>query len=249
MSRTFAYFRVSTADQAPDNLVQETAAACFAVTKARTIFETVSGSVAAKQRKEFARLLHKLETGDVLIVTKLDRLGCNAMDVCVTVEQLESAGVRVHFLALGSIDLTSPAGKMTMQVINAVAEFERDLLIERTNSGIKQARAEGTRFWPAACIERCAEKRSAGPARSRRVCCADRPPVLHHAADYYANPRSLRCLKFSKLLKHLSAQRLFLASSSPITHRRCAGFGAEKGSTKYATRPRTGLAPVSRTFL
>ena len=146
MSRTFAYCRVSTADQTTDNQVQEIAAAGFAVTKARTIVETVSGSVAAKERKGFARLLDKLEAGDVLIVTKLDRLGRNAMDVRATVEQLEAAGVRVHCLALGGVDLTSPAGKMTMQVINAVAEFERDLLIERTNSGIKRARAEGTRF-------------------------------------------------------------------------------------------------------
>lgn len=146
MSRTFAYCRVSTADQTTDNQVQEIEAAGFAVTKARTITETVSGSVAAKERKGFARLLDKLEAGDVLIVTKLDRLGRNAMDVRATVELLEATGVRVHCLALGGVDLTSPAGKMTMQVINAVAEFERDLLIERTNSGIKRARAEGTRF-------------------------------------------------------------------------------------------------------
>lgn len=146
MSRTFAYCRVSTADQTADNQVQEIAAAGFAVTKARTIVETVSGSVAAKERKGFARLLDKLEDGDVLIVTKLDRLGRNAMDVRATVEHLESAGVRVHCLALGGVDLTSPAGKMTMQVINAVAEFERDLLIERTHSGIKRAKAQSKKF-------------------------------------------------------------------------------------------------------
>lgn len=146
MSRTFAYCRVSTADQTTDNQVQEIAVAGFAVTKARTIVETVSGSVATKERKGFAKLLDKLEAGDVLIVTKLDRLGRNAMDVRTTIELLEAAGVRVHCLALGGVDLTSPAGKMTMQVINAVAEFERDLLIERTNSGIKRAKAEGKKF-------------------------------------------------------------------------------------------------------
>ena len=81
--------------------------------------------------------------GDVLIVTKLDRLGRNAMDVRATVEALEAEGVRVHCLALGGVDLTSPAGKMTMSVINAVAEFERDLLIERTQAGLSRAKAEG----------------------------------------------------------------------------------------------------------
>ena len=52
-------------------------------------------------------------------------------------------GVRVHCLALGGMDLTSPAGKMTMGVINAMAEFERDLLIERTQAGLARAKAEG----------------------------------------------------------------------------------------------------------
>lgn len=146
MSRVFAYCRVSTSDQTTDNQVQEIEAAGFAVTKQRTITETVSGSVAATERKGFARLLDKLEAGDVLVVTKLDRLGRNAMDVRSTVERLAALGVRVHCLQLGGVDLTSPAGKMTMQVISAVAEFERDLLIERTHAGINRARAEGKAF-------------------------------------------------------------------------------------------------------
>lgn len=146
MSRVFAYCRVSTSDQTTDNQAQEIAAAGFTIAKQRIITETVSGSVAATERKGFAKLLDKLEAEDVLIVTKLDRLGRNAMDVRATVERLEASGVRVHCLALGGVDLTSPAGKMTMQVINAVAEFERDLLIERTNAGISRAKAEGKTF-------------------------------------------------------------------------------------------------------
>jgi putative DNA-invertase from lambdoid prophage Rac len=65
------------------------------------------------------------------------------MDVRATVEKLAGEGVRVHCLALGGVDLTSPAGKMTMGVISAVAEFERDLLIERTQAGLSRAKAEG----------------------------------------------------------------------------------------------------------
>ena len=65
------------------------------------------------------------------------------MDVRSTVERLAADGVRVHCLALGGVDLTSPAGKMTMGVLTAVAEFERDLLIERTHAGMARARAEG----------------------------------------------------------------------------------------------------------
>lgn len=143
MSRVFAYCRVSTADQTTENQIQEIATAGFSVSSQRTIAETVSGSVAASERKGFGQLLNKLESGDVLVVTKLDRLGRNAMDVRATVEALTGLGVRVHCLALGSLDLTSAAGKMTMGVINAVAEFERDLLVERTQSGLARAKAEG----------------------------------------------------------------------------------------------------------
>ena len=63
-----------------------------------------------------------------------------------TVARLEQAGVRVHCLALGGVDLTSSAGRMTMGVINAVAQFERDLLVERTQSGLARARAQGKRL-------------------------------------------------------------------------------------------------------
>ncbi|WP_250525251.1 recombinase family protein [Caballeronia sp. GAWG2-1] len=143
MPRTFAYVRVSTADQRTENQVREIESAGFVVDKKRVISEAISGSVSADQRPGFAKLLDRIEEGDVLIVTKLDRLGRNAMDVRTTVESLASKGVRVHCLALGGVDLTSAAGRMTMQVLGAVAEFERDLLIERTNSGIARARAEG----------------------------------------------------------------------------------------------------------
>jgi len=143
MSRTFAYCRVSTADQTTDNQLREIEAAGFAVDPRRIVWETVSGSVAAMERKGFARLRDKLEAGDVLVVTKLDRLGRNAMDVRATVDGLADDGVRVHCLQLGGVDLTSPAGKMIMTVISAMAEFERDLLIERTQAGLTRAKAEG----------------------------------------------------------------------------------------------------------
>jgi len=146
MSRVFAYCRVSTTDQTTQNQSIEIKAAGFAIEIQRLIEESISGSVAAKERPGFTKLIDRMESGDILVVTKLDRLGRNAMDVRATVEQLASLGVRVHCLALGGVDLTSPAGKMTMQVIAAVAEFERDLLIERTQSGINRAKAAGKQF-------------------------------------------------------------------------------------------------------
>jgi len=146
MSRTFAYCRVSKFEQHTDNQIMEIQSAGFAVGPERIVTETISGSVPAFKRKQFERLVDRLERGDVLIVTKLDRLGRNAMDVRSTVEALAERGVKTHCLALGGVDLTSPAGKMTMMVISSVAEFERDLLIERTQSGLARAKAAGKRL-------------------------------------------------------------------------------------------------------
>lgn len=167
MVRTFAYCRVSTVDQTNNNQIREIEATAFKVEPEHIVIETVSGSLPATKRKGFSKLLDRLETGDVLIVTKLDRLGRNAMDVRATVERLAAEGVKVHCLALGGTDLTSPAGKMTMGVIAAVAEFERDLLIERTQAGLSRARAEGKQLGRPMVLNEAqhaeiAEKRKAG---------------------------------------------------------------------------------------
>lgn len=143
MSRVFAYCRVSTADQTPDNQVREIEAAGFALQPKRVIREHISGSVDASQRPEFAKLVDRMESGDVLVVTKLDRLGRSAMDVRSTIDGLAASGIKVHCLALGGADLTSAAGKMVMMLLAVMAEFERDLIIERTQAGQARARAEG----------------------------------------------------------------------------------------------------------
>ncbi|WP_342653405.1 recombinase family protein [Pseudomonas sp. F3-2] len=160
MSRTFLYARCSTQAQFTENQVLEVKSAGFDVQAGRVIEEIVSGSVAANERPGFQKLLDRMESSDVLIVTKLDRLGRNAMDVRQTVEQLARNGIRVHCLALGGVDLTSAAGKMTMQVLGAVAEFERDLLIERTQQGLQRAKAEGKKLGrPAATSTTASVKR------------------------------------------------------------------------------------------
>jgi len=144
--RTFAYCRVSTSDQTAENQVQELTAAGFAVEPKRIVTETVSGSTVAAQRPQFAKLLERMEEGDILLVTKLDRLGRNAIDVQSTVKELAKRGIKVVCLALGGVDLNSPAGKMTMGVLTAVAEFERDLIIERTQAGLQRVKNEGKKL-------------------------------------------------------------------------------------------------------
>src|SRR3954454_14159730 len=146
MPRVFAYCRVSTTDQTTQNQNKEIKAAGFAVEERRLIEESISGSVAAKERPGFIKLIDRMEPGDVLVVAKLDRLGRNVMDIPATVEQIAGAGVRVHGLALDGVDLTSPAGKTTRQVIAAVAKFERDLLMERTQAGMTLAQMAGKRL-------------------------------------------------------------------------------------------------------
>lgn len=76
-------------------------------------------------------------------MTKLDRLGRDAVDVLQTIRDLETRKVRVIVLQLGSTDLTSAAGKLLVSKLAAVAEMERDLLIERTHAGLARADAHG----------------------------------------------------------------------------------------------------------
>src|SRR5271166_3660996 len=111
MPRTFAYCRLSTLEQTTENQIHEIESAGFHVEKRRLVTETVSGSSAIEQRPGFLKLLDRLERDDVLVVTKLDRLGRNSIDVQTTVKRLdETGGVRVHCLALGGVGLTSSAG-------------------------------------------------------------------------------------------------------------------------------------------
>ncbi len=146
LMRTFAYLRVSTVGQTTDNQLLEIQAAGFVVEPQRVVVETISGSVAAFQRPAFSKLLDRLEPTDLLIVTKLDRLGRSALDVRMSVERLNGMGVKVHCLALGGVDLTSPSGKMIMSVLSSVAELERDLLVERTQAGLARAKAQGKKL-------------------------------------------------------------------------------------------------------
>jgi len=81
--------------------------------------------------------------GLVLVVTKIDRLGRDAIDIQQTVRALRVAGVRVYVTQLGGTDLTSSAGKMVLAMLSAFAEMERDLIMERTQAGLARARAEG----------------------------------------------------------------------------------------------------------
>lgn len=139
---TFAYGRVSTKEQTTANQRLEIEAAGYAV-EYWYADEGVSGKVSAMQRPQFAKLLGQMRDGEKLLVTKLDRLGRDAQDVGATIKMLAARKIEVVVLQLGKLDLTSAAGKLMLTMLAAVAEMERDLLVERTHAGLERARAEG----------------------------------------------------------------------------------------------------------
>lgn len=141
--RVFGYGRVSTADQTTENQRQELEAMGHTIQAQRWFSDTISGKVQASERPEFRKMMERMEAGDMLVVSKLDRLGRDMIDVVQTIRSLTTAGVKVKVMALGDMDLTSTAGKAVLGILASVAEMERDLLVERTQAGLARAKAEG----------------------------------------------------------------------------------------------------------
>ncbi|MDO6763406.1 recombinase family protein [Agarivorans sp. 1_MG-2023] len=139
--RKFGYARVSSLEQ--DTEVQRSKLIEQGVEEKRLFSENVSGSVSTKNRLQFKELLLRIEGGDKLYVTKLDRLGRNMLDVCNTLEMLKERDIGVVCLDIGEVDLTSPAGSLQVKIMAAVSEFERDRIRERTAEGRAKAKAEG----------------------------------------------------------------------------------------------------------
>ena len=141
--RVFGYGRVSTADQTTENQRQELEAIGHVIEPQRWFSDTISGKVPASERLQFSRMVERMEAGDMLVVSKLDRLGRDMIDVMQTLRALTERGIRVKVLALGETDLTSTAGKAVVGILAVVAEMERDMLVERTQAGLARAKAEG----------------------------------------------------------------------------------------------------------
>jgi DNA invertase Pin-like site-specific DNA recombinase len=138
----FGYARVSRRDQSVENQRQEIERAGYQV-EFWYADEGISGSSAAAQRPQFKLLLDRIRQGETLVVSKLDRLGRDAQDVGATLKELARREIAVIVLQLGKVDLTSPAGKLLVQMLAAVAEMEKDLLVERTHAGLERAKSQG----------------------------------------------------------------------------------------------------------
>jgi DNA invertase Pin-like site-specific DNA recombinase len=130
------YARVSTGEQTLESQLRALrGAGCATVVE-----ETASGS--DPSRPVLAALLDRLNAGDTLVVVRLERLGRSLLHLLETISGLNERGV--HFRSLGDpVDTASPQGRFTLQILGAMAEFERALIRERTMSGLAAARAEG----------------------------------------------------------------------------------------------------------
>ena len=135
------YARVSTVGQTL--AVQKEALAKAGVEKLYA--EKASAKEAAK-RPELERVLNALEPGDVLVVTKLDWLARSTRDLLNIIDRIDKAGAKFRSLADAAFDTTTPTGKLMLTVLGGIAEFERSLILERTNEGRAKARAEGKVF-------------------------------------------------------------------------------------------------------
>ena len=123
----FGYGRVSTKEQTTENRRREIERAGYSIDY-WFADEGVSGAVLAAQRPQFREMLGKIRKGESVVVTKIDRLGRDAVDIQETVKQLRALGVRVFVTQLGATDLTNSAGKMLLAMLAAFAEMERDLM-------------------------------------------------------------------------------------------------------------------------
>jgi DNA invertase Pin-like site-specific DNA recombinase len=136
------YARVSTSGQDTSNQRSElTAAGC-----SKIFSEIISG--ASKDRPELQRMLEHLRPGDVVTVTRLDRLARSTTDLLHIGERISEAGAGLKSLAEPWADTTTPAGKMILTIFAALADFERSLILDRTSSGRAAAKARGVKFGP-----------------------------------------------------------------------------------------------------
>ena len=131
------YARVSKSEE------QETASQIRALKKAgckRVFEETASGG--RWDRPELHRLLDQMRAGDTLVVWKLDRLSRSLKDLLVLLERINAMGGKFRSLT-EAIDTTGPAGRMMMQMLGSFAEFEREMIRERTRASLREARENG----------------------------------------------------------------------------------------------------------
>lgn len=147
--RLFGYARVSTSQQSLET--QLNALLVAGVKKSRIFSDKMTGSHAKRDGLSLLRV--KIEEGDVIFVTKLDRLGRDTADMIQLIKEFDELGVAVRFLDDG-ISTEGAMGKMVVTILSAVAQAERQRILERTNEGRVEAKARGVKFGRKRSIDR-----------------------------------------------------------------------------------------------
>ena len=141
--RHLGYTRVSTSGQ--DAKLQLDALAAVGVQKRDVFADVTSGSKTAIARPGMKKLLAYVEPGDTVVVWRVDRLGRSLIDVLNTMNLLRERGVYLRSISDG-IDPTTTSGRLMLNMLATLAEYERELIVERVNAGIAAAGQGGTRF-------------------------------------------------------------------------------------------------------
>lgn len=147
--RLFGYARVSTSKQSLD--IQITALKNAGVQENRIFTDTISGSQTNRDGLNMLRV--KVEKGDVILVKKLDRLGRDTADMIHLIKEFDAIGVAIRFMD-DSISTEGVMGKMVVTILSAVAQAERQRILERTNEGRIEAKAKGVKFGRKRTVDR-----------------------------------------------------------------------------------------------
>lgn len=135
----YGYMRVSTAAQSKGNSLEEQERLLRKNGATELYQDAFTGT--RTDRPNFTILLNKLQEGDTLVITKLDRFARNTAEGLNVIQHLLERGVKVNILNMGTID-TTPTGKLILTVMLAFAEFERDMIVQRTTEGKAIARTK-----------------------------------------------------------------------------------------------------------
>jgi len=147
--RLFGYARVSTNQQSLD--IQVKALREAGVAASRIFTDKASGGDAERAGLKLLRV--KVEEGDVVLVKKLDRLGRDTADMIALIKEFDGLGVSIRFLDDG-ISTEGATGKMVVTILSAVAQAERQRILERTNEGRLEAKSKGVKFGRKRTIDR-----------------------------------------------------------------------------------------------
>lgn len=147
MPKVFGYLRVSTKGQTTDNQKKEILDKGFAVDEWISE-DATSGTTEVFSRPHFKRMIAMAQPGDIVITVKIDRLGRTAADTLQAIKKLKELELSVVIVQFGTMDMTSSAGKLLLTMLAAVAEMERDMLVERIHAGLERTKEQGTKLGP-----------------------------------------------------------------------------------------------------